>query len=143
MIVHIWSVLCERISIDRDTNLVSYLTCIEEITVARLPFICPLLAFGSLWQTNRPSKDVLKFRLLLISPEGSEKVLIESEDYVFEKERHRTNIILNGIPFEHPGTYLFRIQKKQAKEWEMMAEIPMKIILLPDSAKPTTIAKTR
>ena len=127
MIQHIWSVLCERISTDQDTNLVSYLTCIEEITVSQLPFAIPLLALGSLWQTDRPFKDVLKARLLLNSPDGSEKILIETEASIFQKERHRINIILNGIPFDKFGKYIFKVQMKLKEEWKTAAEIPLKV----------------
>ena len=49
MIKHIWSVLCERISIDQYSNLASYLSCIEGITIKKLPFTFPSLAFGSRW----------------------------------------------------------------------------------------------
>jgi len=80
---------------------------------------------------------------MLISPGGSEKVLIEPEDYIFEKERHRTNIILNGIPFEQPGTHIFRMQRKQAKGWDTVAEIPMKIMIQPEGGKPAIKSETK
>ncbi len=133
MVTHIWSILCERISIDRETNLASYLTCIEEITVTQLPFANPLFSLGTLWKTDAPQKDVLKFRVMLISPEKSEKLLLESKDYIFEKERHRANIILNGISFERDGTHIFRIQRKINKEWHTVSEIPIKIVVQAES----------
>jgi hypothetical protein len=142
MIQHIWSILCERISTDHDTNLVSYLTCIEEITVNQLPFAIPLLALGSLWQTDRPSKDVLKERLILVSPEGSEKTLIEPEDCIFEKERHRINIILNGIPFDKFGKYIFKVQIKAKEEWKTVAEIPLKVGMQTNADKSKVIHRT-
>lgn len=143
MIKHIWSILCERISIDKKTNLLSYLTCVEEFTVTQLPVSSPILAFGTLWQTDSPSQEKLIFKLILIMPDGSEKVLFESKDFVFEKERHRTNVILNGLTFDQTGTHIFKMQKKQKNEWETVAEIPMKIKLQTETIKSTTICNSK
>jgi len=143
MIKHIWSILCERISIDKETNLLSYLTCVEEVTVTQLPVSSPLLAFGTLWQTDSPSQEKLIFRLILIMPDGSEKILIESKDFVFEKERHRTNIILNGLTFDQTGPHIFKMQKKLEKDWDTVAEIPMKIKLQIETIKSTTICNSK
>ena len=68
-------------------------------------------------------------------PDGSEKVLFESKDFVLEKERHRTNVILNGLTFDQTGTHIFKMQKKLKNEWETVAEIPMKIILQTETIK--------
>jgi hypothetical protein len=133
MIKPIWTVLCERISIDRETNLVSYLTCIEDITTARLPAIHPRISIGSLWQTDAPGRDVLRFKVVLVSPEGEEKTLLESEDYVLEMERHRANINLFGIAFEQAGTYGFKLMYKQKEKWSTAAEIPLKVIYRPEA----------
>jgi len=127
MIQHIWSILCERISTDQKSNLVSYLTCIEEITVSQVPAVIPHLAIGSQWITDLLTKDVLEFKLLLISPEGSEKLLIDFKSLKFDKVRTRTNIILNGIKFESCGTYYFKIQMKVKDSWQTSSEIPLAI----------------
>jgi Family of unknown function (DUF6941) len=129
MIKHIWSVLCERISVDQQTNLVSYLTCIEEITIAKLPAMHSLFALGSIWRTDHPGEDILKIRLIQISPDRSKKTLIETDDFKLEKERHRTNLILNGIPFDQAGTYVFRIESQSEAIWKTEAEIPLKVTL--------------
>ncbi len=131
MISHIWTVLCERISIDRETNLVSYLTCIEEITAAQLPAIHPLLSLGTLWQSDAPGRDVLKFKVVLVSPTGEEKDLIQSEDYVLEREKHRANINLFGIGFALAGTHHFKLMYRQDGEWRTAADIPLKVIHKP------------
>ena len=127
MIQHIWSVLCERISTDQISNLISYLTCIEEITVSQMPIVIPHLALGSQWITNLPTKDMLELKLLLISPEGIEKQLIVTKSLKFDKERTRTNVLLNGIKFESCGTYSFKIQMKVKDTWQTIGEIPLKI----------------
>jgi hypothetical protein len=127
--------MCERISIDQETNLVSYLTCIEEISVTQLPVIHPLFAIGSIWKTDRPGDDVLKVRLVRISPDGQENELIETSDFRLEKERHRTNIILNGISFDQVGTYIFKVQSRTDGTWKPEAEIPLSILLRAEGYK--------
>jgi hypothetical protein len=127
MVKHISSVLCERISIDQNTNLVSYLTSIEEITVQGLPFIIPLLAFGSLWHTNE-KKDTIQLRLRLVSPDKTDKVLIEPPKVDFSTARYRSNIILNGLKFEQSGTYTFQLELlPDTDKWETVSEIPLDI----------------
>jgi len=133
MIKNVWSVLCERIVIDKDTNLVSYLTCIEEITGHQIPANYPLLSLGSLWQTNEPKKDTLQLKLCLVSPDGSEQKLLETEEVVLEKERHRTNIVLNGITFKEAGEYCFRVQQRSGGKWITVSEIPLKVNYNPRS----------
>jgi hypothetical protein len=127
MIKHIWSILCERISIDQETNLVSYLTCVEEITANKLPAVHPLFAMGSIWHTDCPGEDMLKIRLVCISPDGTRRDLIETKEFKLDKERHRTNLILNGISFDQAGKYMFRLESKSEKGWKTETEIPIKI----------------
>lgn len=129
MIRHVWSILCERIIIDQKTNLISYLTCIEELVAEKLPAVGSLFALGSLWQTDSPKEDILKFRWILVSPKGLEKKMIESKDFNLEKERHRTNIILNGISFDRTGIYIFRLQTEHNKKWKTITEIPIKVLI--------------
>lgn len=127
MIKHVWSILCERISIDQGTNLVSYLTCVEEITATQLPAVHPLFALGSIWQTDCPGEDILKIRLVRISPDGAKNIIIETNEFRLEKERHRTNLILNGISFDQAGKYVFRLESKSKTGWKAETEIPVKI----------------
>jgi len=135
MIRHIWSILCERIIIDQKTNLISYLTCIEELVAKKLPAVGSLFALGSLWQTDSPKEDILKFRWILVSPKGIEKKMIESKDFILEKESYRTNIILNGISFDSTGIYVFRLQTELNNKWKTMTEIPIKVLLKSNKEK--------
>lgn len=135
MIKHLWSISCEKIIIDQKTNLISYLTCIEELVAKKLPAVGSLFALGSLWQTDSPKEDILKFRWILVSPKGIEKEMFESKDFILEKERHRTNIILNGISFDSTGIYIFRLQTKLNEKWKTATEIPLKVSLKPNKKK--------
>ncbi len=126
MIKHIWTILCERVSIDRETNLLSYLTCIEEISAKQFPATHQILSIGSIWHTDNPGNEVLKLKVTLTAPDSSEIDLIEPKDIIVEKERHRTNIVLQNLRFEKAGVYIFKIKFKQNNAWITASEIPLK-----------------
>lgn len=144
MVKHIWSVLCERLSVDQNTNLVSYLTSIEAITVQGLPFSIQLLAIGSLWYTSEKT-DTIQFRLRLVSPDKTDKVLIEPPKVEFSTPRYRSNIILNGLKFEQLGTHTFQLELNNAEIWETVCEIPfdiaVKSLVEEEKKKPEEVPK--
>jgi len=126
MVKHIWSVLCERASVDQNTNLVSYLTCTEGLTAKKLPAIIQNLALGSRWH-GKPN-DKFRLRLLLFRPDRTKKQLLETEDHVFKDSNHRTFIILDGLPLEQGGDYIFRLEIRTAKDWKVVHDIPLSVI---------------
>jgi len=129
MLKHIYSVLCERISTDENTHLVSYLSCVEGLTTTKLPVRLQNLAFGSRWHKYGESEEILKFRLSLVSTTGEEKVLIESEELTVRSDNHRINIALEGLLFEQAGIYTFRLRKQENGKWVVVHEIPLKVEL--------------
>ena len=131
MVKHIWSVLCERISIDQESKLVSYLSCVEGITAVELPAAINNLAFGSRWYKDGESEEILRFRLMLLSPDGTEQILLDSGDQIITNNNHRTNIILNGFNFEQGGNYTFRLHQKLDKKWVVVNETPLNVTLKP------------
>lgn len=128
MFEHIWSVLCERISIDQDTNLASYLTAVEVINAKQLPIAVHNLSLGTRWHKDEESEAILWIRLSLISPDGKEKKLVEGEQHATSRN-HRVNFILNGIVFEKIGRYALRLQVKEEEAWSTVHEIPLEITL--------------
>ncbi|GBD98430.1 hypothetical protein BMS3Abin07_00444 [bacterium BMS3Abin07] len=137
MVKHIWSVLCERISIDQETKLASYLTCIEGIVAVELPAVINNLAFGSRWYKDGESEETLRFRLMLLSPDGTEEILIDSRSQNINSDNHRTNIILNAMDFKQSGNYTFRLYQRLDKKWVVVNEIPLNITLKPEAKTKT------
>lgn len=128
MIKHIWSVLCERIITDQQTNLTSYLTALEGISANKLPIVIQNISLGSRWFKDSTNEETLKFRVLLITPDRKEKILIE-DDKTFKSPNHRTNIVLNGFPAHQAGAYHFIVQIFQENTWVTVSEIPFIISL--------------
>lgn len=126
MVKHIWSVLCERISQDQASNLISYLTCIEALVVPGLPVLVQNLALGSRWNRDGDTEETLKFRLLLQLPDQTEQVLISAQATIKEAN-HRTNFVLNGVIFAQAGEHCFILQTQKDSNWVTVSEVPFYI----------------
>ncbi len=138
MAEHVWSVLCERVVIDQRTNLASCLTCIEGVSAPQLPSNIPALSIGSMWVSDTEEKKSFTFRLVAVSPDKNEKVLLEGTQDVEPNGRGRVGIVLDGFPIEQTGKYMFRIEAKEGGSWEIKAKLPMEITL----RKPQQAGKT-
>lgn len=129
MLKHVWSVLCERVSVDRHTNLCSYLSCIEAVTTKNLPAVMQSLTYGCRWNKDDDPKEVLKVKLIVISPDGKEIPLVESAESVIERKNHRLNIILDGMSFKHAGVYTFRLKRNIDGKWSKVHDTPLSVVL--------------
>lgn len=138
---HVWSVLCSRSVIDRDSNNLSLHNVIERLTIRGelepgTVTRCPM-ELVSLWSLDE-SADITqsKARLTLLTPSGTS---LGSEEYsmdlsVAPRLRHRTR--LDGIPVEESGEYRFVVEL-QVKDltWEQVARVPLSIVV--DPLRPT------
>lgn len=128
MLKHVWTVLCERVTIDKESGLVSYSTCVEAISGAELPAAPPLLALGSRWHNSKKDPAPLDIKLVLVAPDGKESVLLEvPTQTVGGSSDHRTIFSLNGIGFKAYGVYVFVVQQRIGKKWQVVAEIPINV----------------
>ena len=123
MIKHIWSLICQNIIVDRNTNSISYINCLEELTVPPLP-VDFSLSLGIF--THIDPIEVFKIRIRLKKPDGTIKELIVTEDYKLKTKKNRINFIL-GITFDSSGEYHFLIDIKTDNVWESFNEIPLEV----------------
>ncbi|MBI5849315.1 MAG: hypothetical protein HZB31_15445 [Nitrospirae bacterium] len=133
MIKHVWTILCEKIITDQQTNQTSYLTALEGVNTGTFPAAIPYIALGVLWFKDSVDEEPLKFRIILISPNKDEKTLLETEQ-VLKAGNHRTNIVLNGYPVQAAGTYFFKVQVLKENLWTTASETPLVISLVDQSA---------
>jgi len=141
MIEHAWSVLCQKVIIDQESNNIS-LDVIEEIHLeGNLPpeairdsegFLVPYqLIFASLWYRNDPEIESRgKARLQLISPNGKVIGGAEIDVDLTKNSRLRTKCKFNSLPIpkNQSGYFFFHLQV-QEKEWKTVAKIPLEIKL--------------
>ncbi|MCK4376006.1 MAG: hypothetical protein KAX19_11770 [Candidatus Brocadiae bacterium] len=135
MATHIWCILCMDVITDQQTNLVSYINCLERVQTTELPF--PLLPcwMGTLWTRNGEASEALQFKIVLVSPKGKKKVVFQSDEITLDKQNTRVNVHLTGQPIEEEGTHYFQIHQKGPKRWKKVAQIPFPVALseAPDS----------
>lgn len=136
---HIWTVLCQRSSIDYENNLVSLFSCLEELSVvldpqvaknkkAVVPAEMQLVSFWTV--ANTAQENVLEIKGELIDPQGEVLNSYQNKFSVktgVERFRNRTNI--QGLPLTIPGRYVFRLWQKSngEKEMKVVAELPLEV----------------
>lgn len=135
MINHVWSVLCSTAIIDRDTNLVSLINILEEITVNDEPKAGGVLPIAldilSLWTRSNPGEPCRgRSRITLIGPDEKATNQIETEIDLTTHERLRARGHFEGLPASEPGINFFQVelQTEGREDWETVARIPLKII---------------
>lgn len=139
---HIWSILCQRSSIDFETNSLSLFDCIEEINVVVdktklvqndkivIPIEFQLVSF---WAVEDSEKDNnLKIKGGLV--DSKNKILNSFENSFDVKKgikrfRNRTNI--KGLPITEEGRYYIKVWQwmKKTDKFEIVAELPLDVKL--------------
>jgi len=138
MIRHIWTVICSRALIDKESNNVSLVEVIEEVRLtpvksnvegAVTPFPVTI-AWVTTWQREpieHPGHSRGKDTIL--SPTG--KVVVENE-YPIDLSRYkrlRTRRNVANFPVSESGIYSFRTQiwNEEKNVWEAVSDIPVDI----------------
>lgn len=151
---HIWSILCQSTSIDRDSNRLSILNIIEEVTVQKLnnvgipvdqkrliqagsikaPSIVPLeFEIMSLFERldDKDSNILTKKAQLELTDPLNKSLLTQIIEINFPKgfKRLRYRIKINGLPITTAGAYRFiiRIQESEDLRFTQITEIPLDI----------------
>lgn len=133
---HIWSVLCSKQSIDRDTNSISLFEVIEGVQfyIKEIPTYPSPVPFNaslvSLWARTVPDERIKAFeRVRLLSPGGDELLSHSMEIELESHARSRTVLQLQGIVIDGSGVHEWEIssRKSATAEWEKQASIPMDV----------------
>ena len=143
MIRHIWSVLCSRALIDRQTNNMSLFEVLEAIQVltnappgdpAILPFEGTV---ATLWARERPDQRVSgQMRIRLVAPDGKELGAFRAQVNLADVSRTRTISTISGLPFAGGGTYEFEVswRLQEADNWTVVVSLPLDISIQVDPA---------
>jgi hypothetical protein len=134
LIDHVWTVVCSRSVIDRDTNNISIQNVLEQITVSAPPrpgATIPIeVEVVSLWTKTDPAVPHRgKARITLLSPSGQALRTAELEIDLSVYERYRTRNRLQGLPVAESGRHVFRVEVREAgaEVWRLVAAIPLQI----------------
>ncbi len=136
---HVWSILCEKSSIDTDSNLLSLFSCLEEISVVvdkekmvakGNKFVIPAnFQLVSFWTINDSSQEnSLTTKVELIAPDGA--VLNQFNNSFKVKpgaSRFRNRANIQGVPVVGEGRYYLKLWHQTDKDYKLVASLPLDV----------------
>ena len=118
MIHYVWTVVCSRALIDRDSNNISIHNVLEQLNIAAPPQ--PDLALNihfeilSLWvRTNSDVPAQGTSRVTLEDPQGKRRIVSELTIDLAEVERARHRVLGQGLEVSQAGRYNFLIELQE------------------------------
>jgi hypothetical protein len=138
MIEHVWTVVCSRAVVDRESNIISLHDIIEQLNIEGEPVpdgMIPLrLEVATLWtRSNFDVPERGRARLVFLSPTRMIGNPPEVEVDLSNVKRHRTMWRFQGLPASESGRHIFRVefQDEGETEWRQVAAVPLEIIFTP------------
>jgi len=143
MIKHIWSVLCQQSIVNRDSNNISLIEVIEQLSIegrvieseSEKPKLLPLsFNIVSMWiRENLDEPADSKANVIFLSPRDKELSRKEVHIDLSEYQRFRTISRINGLPFSGYGQYKFVIKVLNEGDWKTVATLPLSILAIKKS----------
>jgi len=127
MIKNTRMVICQSIVTDKETNLVSYLNCLEEVRAIKFPIRLASISLGMLWDKTSKKEITLKVRVNIENPSGIQKQLGEIKN-VIKKTRHRLHVVMDGLAIEQEGIYKFFVEYFEGGKWKKTDFVPLEVI---------------
>ena len=136
---NIWSVICEKSIIDKDTNSISLFNSLEELNVnysgdeklekIKIKNVPISFEIVSLWFDEDIKKD-RKFEIMLEILDPNNEITNKStQECIMEKGKKRLRTIakINGISLTDSGLYKIIIKYKHGKTIKIASENPIDI----------------
>jgi hypothetical protein len=142
MVNHVWTVLCSRAVIDRESNNVSLLEVVEQINAIREP-IAPAtpgelaalpvqMEVVSLWErSNLDLGGVNEGRIELVGPNGESLAEAMFRIDVTAHARQRVQLKIAGLPITGSGRYYIYTfhRSNEGQEWQRVSQTPLQVEL--------------
>jgi len=146
MAEHLWTVLCERILVDTQNQVISLVDIIETLASKGLEqrveeakrigkkgaILETRLQLVSWWHRDDPEEKTVQARFLLHTPSG-EIVMVApaSLDWAPDSNMLRLFVNLDKIPVAEFGLHWFSVQRpkvlKSRTRWDTVTRLPMNI----------------
>lgn len=152
MIKHIWSVLCQRSVVDRDSNTISMFDMLEELSVGiktnapegtnnrpegiiNVPIQYDIVSFWTKEDENSDSSLQIEF----IDPNGKS---LQTFNHMLEFKEHkrlRSRIHVVGISITTVGIYTFhvKIKEKDKENFRTIAQLPLDVKIVKEDNQKT------
>lgn len=135
MIDHVWSILCDKVVIDQETNNLS-LDVIDQINIPAAEFpeggrrLVPIrLSVVSFWyrrQLDHPAR--VNTRIRYVDPDQKEIGTIKLDVDLTNAHRARSIARMGGVPITRAGFYRFIVEvESETKEWKEVASVPLEV----------------
>jgi len=138
MIEHVWTVVCSRVVIDRESNNASLQNVVDQINVQGEIAAGTLLAVPfeivSLWiRTDPEEAGTGEARVSLIAPSDKQLGSFDYPISLSDHERHRGVLRSQGLIYEGPGRYTYRVELRvdPQGEWRQVAAVPVTVVVTP------------
>ena len=140
MVEHVWTVLCTKSTIDSESNNISLVEVLEQLSVGDpggpKEGIVPLpVELVTLWSRKNYDQPVAgRGRTSFVRPSGVIPESIQEHPIdlrVSKRLRHRQKFA--GIPVREAGLHLFRVElfDEATAQWLLVASIPLEILFEP------------
>ena len=137
----VWAICCERPIVDAETNSLSLINIIEELSVpAPEAVLGERVHIISLWEKAADlegREDAVRYRVTLTTPDGEvvgRSVVIDNA-IPPTHARLRSVLALEGIPLKGGGRYAWRVEIEKDEQWEAISELPL-IVKISELAPP-------
>lgn len=137
-----WALLCQTAPVDRETNMLSAINILEEVTVSKNPlgkmsenrmgenlpqktkFESPHTLVVQLERSDRSAELKLNMDIQYLNPEG-ELISNMNAPFIFEVDKVRTRVIVSvpNFVFDKSGNYTYQITVKDEKNKSIVSSI--------------------
>ena len=139
MIKHIWTVICRKSTVDQESNNISLIEVVEQVTISgkqksdSTEILVPMdFEIISLWSRDCDGVSVRgTAKIILINPNNEEITIKEIDIDLTVYKRLRTRIKFATFGVKYPGRHEFKVFLKNNSEWNEVANIPVQIDVEP------------
>jgi hypothetical protein len=134
MIAHAWTALCDRCTVDRDTDNLN-LDTLEAISVTKpddgvLTLVPCRLEVVSLWYRRDPDQGgQLRARVCVLSPDLVRLAHLPVDVDLRLTQRLRTRCVIDRLLVQRPGTYFVTVEVLESKPLREVARVPLQVEL--------------
>ncbi len=121
-----WALTCQRVITDRETNTVSYIDAIEELSFTQLPFPFPPIYVATLWKRDVVG-EAIDVRLSFRDTEGNEINQFTQHLSDSTAIRHRLNVVIGGFTINKPGEYHVLVEQRVKRSWRLEADLGVNV----------------
>lgn len=160
MIDHVWSVLCRKAIIDRDTNLVTLIEAVEQLdvvaeaieltsggvrrralsdvgaTISVIPVQAEVISLWIRRDAEEPSSGLARLKWKAPDAQARDFGHPYNVDLAGQHPRMRTRARISGLPARNSGRHyiLVQFQQQGTTRWREVAKLPIDISLLTEGA---------